>query len=92
MTDIRDSENVSVILVEGVSGMRVRDGVAVINLTQHVFPAPNSNLGEPFDHVVVRLALPLGAFPKITDWFMQAREHLLEEGVLPRQQDIDGED
>lgn len=44
MTDekISDDGKCETLFIEGIAGMQMRDGVAHINLTRRVFPAPNS--------------------------------------------------
>jgi hypothetical protein len=77
-----DTVNTPTIYANGIYGMQLRDGVATINLTQHVFPAPGSDLGEPFNQTVLRLAIPVPAFVKFADWFMDTKAHLIASGAI----------
>lgn len=83
MTDptIIDTPNTPTLFVEGIRGMQIRDGVAVLNLTEHVYPA--NGLSDPeYDKTVVRLAMSISAFVRMSEWFADTTKGLLEQGVV----------
>lgn len=77
-----DSIDTPTLFADGIRGMQVRDGVAIINITQHVFPAPGSDPDGEFDKTVLRLALPIPAFVRYTDYFKNTLQKLIDDGVL----------
>ena len=84
---VKDDFTAPTFFVDGIFGMQLRDGVAVLNLSQHVFPAPQSDGGEAFNSVVLRLAIPAPAFVRMVDWFVSAKVALIEQGaVIPVEQ------
>lgn len=88
---IVDSTSVPSVFVDGIHGMSMRDSVVVINMTSYVHPAPNSDLGEPFNQVVQRLTMPAAAFVRIADWFSDTKERMVKDGVIKIQTEANDE-
>ena len=76
-----DREDTPTLFVEGIRGMQVRDGVAILNLVEHIYSAAAVD-DAGYDKTVVRLALSLPAFVRFADFFSSIKERLISEGAV----------
>lgn len=79
---IVDSTEVETVFVDGIHGLQLRDGVVSINMTRYTFPAPKSNLKDPLNQVVLRMAIPAPAFVRFAEWFQQTKQKMVDDGAI----------
>ena len=77
-----DRESTQTLFVDGIHGMTILENVVFLNLTRTTPSAPGSNLPPLFVDTVVRLAIPLGAFVRIANYFQQNLEGMSASGLV----------
>lgn len=71
------------LLVDGIRGLQVRDGIVTINMMRHSYATPTSEVEGHFEETVCRLAMPFPAFVRIAGYFHDSVERLREQGIVP---------
>jgi hypothetical protein len=69
--------------VDSISGVLSGSGVVIIGFTQSVLQVNSRTEMTPHRKVVLRLAIPAGAFPGIADFFKSQHGKMVEDGTFP---------
>ena len=76
-------DGVDHVFASGIAGMEVQDGVATLNFTRSVYPAPGSEIKSTYNRVVLKMAVPLPAFIRMAEWFENTNREVRERMAEP---------
>jgi hypothetical protein len=90
---VRDDGTAPILLVDGIHGMNLQEGLVTLNLTRMVVPTPGASEGaEPYVQTVARLALTPATFSRIAAFLHEQYRSLEAQGVVPTATKIGEED